>query len=274
MEKIKLLALDMDGTTLRNDKTISQANLNAIANAVNDDILIVPASGRSIKQLPAEIFDFPIKYAITNNGSTIYEIEDGQYHKVYSSLIPWETAYKITSFLETTTAVFRVTIDDQIYMSKGNFEKDTNFLKNKRVDEELLDISAYIKEHQADVLKIGMAIYDPEEMYRILDLQRDYLELNIMKTGDGYIEMNTRESSKGNALKWLSGKLGITKENIAAIGDSDNDLIMLCYAGYSFAMTNGTRFARETANEITLSNEEDGVAFAIDKILYRNSQID
>ena len=93
-----------------------------------------------------------------------------------------------------------------------------------------------------------------------------------MQTSPISIEINNRLASKGNALKWLANHLNLKKENIAAIGDSDNDLIMLCYAGYSFAMTNGTRYARETADEITLSNDENGVAFAIEKILTRNSQ--
>ncbi len=272
MEKIKLLALDMDGTTLRRDQTVSEANMKAIAKAIDGGIMLVPATGRPVNHIPQQILSFPIKYAITSNGSSIYDMEKKE--RIYNSLIPWETAYRITSFLETTSAVFRVTIDDVMYTSKENYEKDTNFLKNKQSGDNLLSCSAYIKEHQADVEKIGMGVFDPEEMYKILDMQREFLELNIMKSGDGYVEINNRMASKGNALKWLSQKLEITKENIAAIGDSDNDLIMLCYAGYSFAMTNGTKFARETANEITLSNEEDGVAFAIDKILYRNSQID
>ena len=72
--------------------------------------------------------------------------------------------------------------------------------------------------------------------------------------------------SKGNALEDYASMLGIEKEEIVAIGDSENDLEMLNFAGFSVAMGNAEDFIKEACDMTTLTNDEAGVAFAIYKI--------
>jgi len=273
MEKIKLLALDMDGTTLQDDETISKIDLDAIKKANAQGILIVPSSGRSIDNIPMEIINLPVKYAITKNGSIINDVENNV--ELYHEVIDCELAKRIVKFLEGKNIFLLADINGKRIISGDNLENVKATYKNLHFDQAnvVANLYDYIDNNQCSIDKVGILVMDEDIRRAILDKQRDFLELNIMQTSPISIEINNRLASKGNALKWLAKRLGMSQENIAAIGDSDNDLIMLCYAGYSFAMTNGTLYARETADEITLSNQENGVAFAIDKILTHNYNI-
>ncbi|MPN34146.1 hypothetical protein SDC9_181639 [bioreactor metagenome] len=190
-------------------------------------------------------------------------------------MIDNQLAASIVKMLEKKDIFLTADINGRRVVSGQNIEKAKATYKNLHFeDSEVVDsLYEYLRDNKCSIDKIGIFASDDDIRRDILLEQQNYLDLNIMQTSPISIEINNRLASKGNALKWLSTKLGFFKENIAAIGDSDNDLIMLCYAGYSFAMTNGTRYARETADEITLSNEENGVAFAIDKILMRNKQL-
>ncbi|MEA5017640.1 MAG: Cof-type HAD-IIB family hydrolase [Erysipelotrichaceae bacterium] len=273
MEKIKLIALDMDGTTLKSDNTISETDLAAIKKAQRYGIMIVPSTGRPLDAIPKEIIALPVKYAITKNGSIITDLENQE--DCYHELIEKELALPIVKVIEQMDVFLSADINNIRVASGKNLENAKHTYKNLHFDDHLVvdSLYEYIKNTKDVVIdKIGILVTDDDIRRNILFEQRNYIDLNIMQTSPISIEINNRLASKGNALKWLANKLELTKENIAAIGDSDNDLIMLCYAGYSFAMTNGTRYARETADEITLSNDENGVAFAIDKILTRNNQ--
>ncbi len=273
MEKIKLVALDMDGTTLKSDNTISETDLAAIKKAQRYGIMIVPSTGRPLDAIPKEIIELPVKYAITKNGSIITDLESQE--ECYHELIEKELALPIVKVIEQMDVFLSADINNIRVASGKNLENAKHTYKNLHFDDHLVvdSLYEYIKNTKDVVIdKIGILVTDDDIRRNILFEQRNYIDLNIMQTSPISIEINNRLASKGNALKWLASKLELKKENIAAIGDSDNDLIMLCYAGYSFAMTNGTRYARETADEITLSNDENGVAFAIDKILTRNNQ--
>ena len=273
MEKIKMIALDMDGTTLQSDNTISDIDLKAINKAKNSGIMIVPSTGRSLEVIPKQIIDLPVKYAITKNGSIINDVELGK--ECYHEVIEKELAASIVKILEAMDVFLSADINNERITSGKNLENAKHTYKNLHFDNRKVVDSLYdyiLSTPDITIDKIGVLVTDEDIRRTILFEQRNYLDLNIMQTSPISIEINNRLASKGNALKWLANKLDLKKENIAAIGDSDNDLIMLCYAGYSFAMTNGTRYARETADEITLSNDENGVAFAIEKILTRNNQ--
>lgn len=273
MEKIKMIALDMDGTTLQSDNTISDIDLKAINKAKNSGIMIVPSTGRSLEVIPKQIIDLPVKYAITKNRSIINDVELGK--ECYHEVIEKELAASIVKILEAMDVFLSADINNERITSGKNLESAKHTYKNLHFDNRKVVDSLYdyiLSTPDITIDKIGVLVTDEDIRRTILFEQRNYLDLNIMQTSPISIEINNRLASKGNALKWLANKLDLKKENIAAIGDSDNDLIMLCYAGYSFAMTNGTRYARETADEITLSNDENGVAFAIEKILTRNNQ--
>lgn len=86
-----------------------------------------------------------------------------------------------------------------------------------------------------------------------------------MKSLDCFYEFLDRRANKGTALQVVADRLGILPEDVLAIGDNDNDLSMFDFAGISVAMGNGSAKAKAAADFVTRSNDEDGVAYALEK---------
>ena len=81
------------------------------------------------------------------------------------------------------------------------------------------------------------------------------------------LEINAEGATKGNALMWLASHLGISRERTMAFGDGENDVTMLKAAGIGIAMGNGLEMAKRAADQVTLTNDEDGVADAIERLI-------
>ena len=92
-------------------------------------------------------------------------------------------------------------------------------------------------------------------------------EITFTKTAPFYYEANPKGVSKGNALKFLCHKLNLSSENLMAIGDEENDLSMIKFAGVGIAMGNAVPAVKKAAQRVTSDCDHDGVAEAIEKIL-------
>jgi Cof subfamily protein (haloacid dehalogenase superfamily) len=88
-------------------------------------------------------------------------------------------------------------------------------------------------------------------------------DAHLTKSKPSYLEVNHRLATKGVALSKLAEQLNISREQVMAFGDSFNDLEMLEYAGYGFAVANAHPEVRSHVQYITASNNEDGVALAL-----------
>ena len=102
----------------------------------------------------------------------------------------------------------------------------------------------------------------------IPDKMRD--DFYIVRSQDFLMEVMEKSSNKGTALSKLADHLGIAMEEVMALGDGENDYEMIQVAGLGVVMSNGTDNLKSIANEITLSNEEDGVAHAIERWAFQN----
>ena len=92
-----------------------------------------------------------------------------------------------------------------------------------------------------------------------------YKRQAFLRAGDGIIELNSTNASKGNALYILCEKLGIQLENVLAIGDNENDISMLQAAGISAAMENAEDDVKQAAKFVAGNNEEDGAAHFLEE---------
>ena len=103
---------------------------------------------------------------------------------------------------------------------------------------------------------------------RIADLFRNYLYPQVKAAYTGiYAEIFSKDASKGNGLKALSAHLGIEKEEIACIGDGENDSFMFEESGLKIAMGNAEEMLKQRADYVTSSNRHDGAAEAIEKYI-------
>lgn len=270
---IRLLALDLDGTVLTNDKHISPVTRKALEDAIAAGVTVLPASGRPLSGITQEFLDIPgVNYALTSNGAVVYRLSDGvQIHADYLdtqlaadlmrqfmqlNLMPtffssgkgYATASQldllprlaISEPLRVYLRNSRIVLDDPVdfILTHGHVEKFTlNFI------------------HDADDRWVDEA--------PIRDILAQHPELSVVSGGVDNLEITAPTASKGHALLALAEHLGIPQEQTMACGDSENDLEMLRAAGLSVAMANSEDCVLKVANVVTASNEEDGVAKAI-----------
>lgn len=274
MQTIELIALDLDGTLFNNHSIIPQENIDTINQAIAQGVTIVISTGRPFSGLPFEQLSHTnIQYAITANGSAIYEIATKKL--IYEDCMENSITIPIINFLMTKHIHMDAFIEGNGY-SPQKFLKTAQSLKvpeslkhyiidtRTRVD----SIVDFITEHNLQIQKMTLnfataedgTLIDRDEVQRFLLANPN---VNVVCGGYNNLEFTKAGVDKGVGLRHLSNYLGIPIEHTLAIGDTENDLAILKAAHIGVAMANATPEVKKEADYITLSNEESGVAAAI-----------
>lgn len=261
---VRIIVIDIDGTLLNDDKLISLNTLNMLKKAINKNIMIIPASGRPIKRFPKELMELDIKYAITSNGAVVWDVESKKMLARYE--IDFNLAKRLIDILALEDAhVYCDYYADHIFTSysKVNFHKNV-FGDNVMFVDNLGD---YLFNAKYSPEKIGIIFNNQQCEDRIEYFQILFPELTMVQTGTNSIEISALSVSKGSALMDIAGILNINREDIMVIGDSNNDIEMLKFAGISYAMGNAGDEVKKICSKVTSSNNDDGVAKAIMDII-------
>lgn len=276
---IKLIATDLDGTFLNsNHLTIPQENIEAFKRAHDMGIKVAIASGRTKILTDYLVPELPfLDYLITSNGAVTYDLHTGQV--VCSTLMDNIQSVEIFNILKDYNLIYEIYYKGDCYMN----EKSYAMFDGEHVPPH---IHALLKDFIKPVLSLEELIDGQGiEKLNILSLtgeERVEIEEKINKTCDvafassfpivkganGNLEMTDRNATKGFAIKGLAEALNIGKENIMCFGDGENDCSMLSFADYSFAMANGTDLVKSTAKYVTDTNDNGGVAKAINKYVF------
>lgn len=274
LKKVKIIGLDLDGTLLRSDKTISPRLMSVLQKAADKGIEIVPASGRSYAGIPKTVKSLPgVHYLITTNGADVYTL-DGQ--RLYSRSMPCADAADITRRIIDRNVIVGAYIDGKGYMERSQY----SLAEQRGTEEFVLDyfretralvdnMPEFILENNRPVQIITPTFYStPDEVRKeITELVRDYDNMIYVYGGPANIDISHPEASKGFGIAEIARIKGIDVSNTAAFGDSENDADMLRKAGFGFAMANGDKYAYDAADFIARSNDDDGVADAIEKLI-------
>ena len=276
--KIKLIALDLDQTTLRRDKSLSDRNRNAIEQAIAAGIHVAVASGRAFASLPSAVTGIPgLEYAVTSNGAAIYHIPTGKRCQEFPldpsavdqilGLVPISLA--IEAFWEGRPyGGTDYVANPEAYGAAGSAAA---YVKATRTP--VPDIRAFIREHRTHLDALEVILSTLEERDTLWkQLEAAIPELYITSSAPSLLELSQTAGGKRCGLEWLGKKLGILPDEIAAFGDAENDCDMIRYAGLGVAMGNGHPLLQEAADMVTVSNEEDGVALVIEQILKGSGQ--
>ena len=127
------------------------------------------------------------------------------------------------------------------------------------------DLGAFLRTSGVKVMKMGAFVLKDGLAQELLEKGSPIPGIVFLRTGDGIIELNSVDASKGNALCTLCKKLGISMENVLAIGDNENDISMLQAAGISVAMENAEDDVKQAAKFVAGHNEEDGAAHFLEE---------
>lgn len=273
-EPVKLVALDLDRTTLNSQGHLSVSNRQAIISAINKGIHVCIASGRAFDTLPEDILSVPgIEYAITSNGAAVYRISGKECLKSY--ILTEQSVKTIIKLTADDPVTYEAFIRGQAFGSTdyinnpdkyGATEHSLSYVKKTRVLME--DIAGFILEHCNELDSIDIVVNDDalkqDIMTRIRNATDDVYMTSSIKQ---LLEISYRDAGKKSGLQFLADYLGISPLSIAAFGDADNDLDMIKYAGYGIAMENASPHLKNAADYVTLHHDNDGIAYAFHNIL-------
>ena len=274
MSKVRLIALDLDGTTLDSSKQVSEKNRNAIINAVKNGVHVCIASGRAFDTLPSVVTEIPgIEYAITSNGAAVYEIRDKKCLRSYKL-----TAESVKTILELTKdmpVTYEAFIEGRAYAGSEYIHNPVKFGATKEAIHYIQttrtlidDITGFIRQHVNELDSMDIIVKDADMKEKVCDaIYKETQDVYITSSVKQLVEISYKDAGKKSGVKFLADRLVVSKEEIAAFGDADNDKDMIEYAGYGIAVANASISLKEKADYITLSNDEDGIAYAFANIL-------
>lgn len=267
---IKLIVLDLDGTLLNSKKELSPGNFAALEAAAAKGIYVVPCTGRFFKAMPECIRSLPfLHYAITINGADIYDAKADK--SLYCAPITPERADEVFAALDTLPVIYDCFqdgwgwIDQEFYKICDKYsppDMSREYIRSLRKPVE--NFRKTIRERGKGVQKIQMFFLDRQQRDDMLEeLPKWFPELNITASLSNNIEINSSEAHKGNALLELCRYLRIDPSQTMAFGDGLNDLTMLQTAALGVAMGNAVPKAKQIADYVTDTNDNDGVAKAV-----------
>ncbi len=264
---IKLVAIDMDGTLLSSAHNVSPLNRKALKIANDKGIKVVLCSGRRIHNLLDYAKDLGIDgdegFVVGNNGAGAMRIGDNKV--VYKNFLTAVEAKRIAEVCDRVNANYTVhTFDAAISPRDNIYSKyeaglngiDLTIMHPKTLSDETMVTNILVLD-EAEIL-------DGYEK-TIMDAFSD--KYRIIRTMPMYLEIMKKDVSKFSGIMAVAELFGIRDNEIMSIGDAPNDLEMINYAGIGVAMGNAQKTVKDAADYITRSNDEDGVAYAMNRFL-------
>ena len=274
---VKLIAFDLDGTLLDDDKHLPPENLAALQSAHTQGIFLVPATGRILKALPEELLAPGLfRYFIFANGALVYDLQEQQ--ALYRARIEPELAVRLCMYMDTLPVLYDCYRGDCGYMTQWMYDRAPEFFETephilklvKSLRRPVPDLKQKIQEDGLPLEKLQM-FFRPEymdERARQLELVPQlFPELIASSSLRNNIEINSARAGKGNALRALCEKLDLDTSESVAFGDGLNDADMLRAAGRGCAMQNAVPAVKEAADVIVETNNDAGVGKEIFRLL-------
>lgn len=273
MKNIKLVASDLDGTLLNKNKEITPRLFEALKQLDELGILFVPSTGRPFDTVPKAIKDLPfLKYVITSNGATIYDATEGRnIIENYLTQEAVDAAIEIAKELPVITEYF---IEGKAYIAKDVYDDLTPFdlteshefyIKNSRTPVE--DFWKEMKRNHAVLENINLVFKDMDLRKETWDRLKALGLASVTAATTKNIEITSLYATKAQALEKLCEVLGLTRENVLAMGDGDNDMPMIQFAGIGVAMANGEEHIKAAADIVADDCNDFGAAKILEQLI-------
>ena len=259
----------MDGTCLTDRREMEEETVEALRMASEAGILVVPTTGRTCTCLPHRLWEETFyRYVISSNGAVATDLRTKEC--LHKALIPWESVVPLLQECDENKIGLSVHLNHR-FILQGRFLKKLgqwSYGRDARNTECVRSIVTLLQEEKTDLEELQLFYFKDatEKACREILSRGEHLTAAFDKH---YAEVYAPEASKGNALQALSRGLGIRKEEIACIGDAENDLSMFAVSGLKFAMGNGIPELKEKADVVLPTNNGGGVAHAIREYLLK-----
>ena len=275
--EIKLIATDMDGTFLDDDKRVLPENLRALEECAAQGIEIVPATGRIVAGIPEQIKNLPgVRYVISVNGAVVVDLEQGK--EIRSCRIENDLAVRVMEMARDSESdiMFDAYVDGIGYTNHDFYANVEKYVPLRGVVELIRRTRRPIEDHIVHVKtcgkavdKINMFFVSMEDRQRMREELEKIPELLVSSSLSNNLEINAVGADKGSALLRLAEHLSIDRMTTMAFGDGENDLSMIKAAGIGVAMENGEESVKAAADYIAITNNEAGVAKAIRQLVLK-----
>ena len=272
-KKIRMIALDLDDTTLRTDKSMAERTEKALAGAAEQGVIVVVSTGRVLNSLPDNVKSVPgIRFVINSNGACINDLETGE--TLYKNFLDPEKVGQIIDLLAQYDFPVEVFTGGEAYMNESDYNKIKQNPSKYRSAEYILwsrrpvpDVLELLRLNADIIENISVNFRKPEEKNRMRELLAEIGGITVTSSVYYNIEIGGPNTSKAEALRVLMNRFGISAEELMACGDSPNDAAMVEMAGIGVAVANAHEKIKQIADHITDSNDNDGVAKAIEKFV-------
>jgi cof-like hydrolase len=287
----KLITVDLDGTLLNKYGEVSEYTKNIIKKVTDQGILVVLASGRiseSVLTIAKEIG--ANKYYISGNGSVLYDMQKKEI--IYEKYLSKEKVLELIELCEKNSIYYNIYTESSVIAKSLNYNvafynyENTKKSSDKKTEINIVDdVYNYIKTLNTNKF-LKMTICDENKIVfsSILRKVKDIPDIDVLEVSHmskKKIKMGTKEVSVGyyytevsskNVDKWyaieeIMKKENIAKEEVISFGDNNNDILMIKNAGLGVAMGHSNEQVKKVAKFVTQTNDEDGVAKALENII-------
>jgi len=264
---IKLVLIDIDGTLVRDDKTLPAENEEAIKEALQSGVLVTLVTGRNYgaaKEIIDKLqLDVPV---VLQNGAFIYRPYSGEVIRKVG--LSGDVAKRVIHLCRQE-GIFYILYRDFLMQKDMLIDQDYDgpfsmYLKRNAVRlDRVEDVTSFISGEVAEVALLG----NEDKILRVLRQLGDGDNFTVIKSltreDEAFYEIFGPKVGKGEALNYLCQHFGVSPEEVMFIGDAYNDIDIMLLVGFPVAMGNAVEEVKKFAKAVTKSNNEGGVAWAI-----------
>lgn len=271
---IKIIGLDLDGTTLTRDGQLPEINKYAIERAIASHIHVVVATGRVLNAVPDVIRDIEgLRYIISSNGAHIRDLKINE--DIYSSYIDSKVIEEVVSLSIKKKLSLEAFHDGKAYIDarlyddikvRGSVYRNKDYVLRTR--EPIDDIYSFMLSNPKEIENINIFFDDLNQLEEIKNVFNKFENATVTSSLPNNIEIGGINSSKSKALSKLIDILGLKKDNLLCCGDAANDIPMIELAEIGVAMGNAWDIVKEHADYVADTNINGGVGKAILKFAF------
>jgi hypothetical protein len=266
---IQLVALDVDGTLVDTDMVVSPRLRQAIKAAQDAGVVFTLATGRGPRSIEPFVQDLGfLAPQICYQGGLIYDVEQAQV--LHRATLPPALVHEAIAWAQRAQADISIYIDGQIYLETLHHPRAFYDRWFGLPIHQVPDLTAVVTHDPEKVLFTA----EPPAADAIHHALTQHFgdRAQVLRTHELFVELVPNGTSKGEALAWLAGEYRIDRQQVMAVGDSENDLSMVAWAGLGVAMGNAVPDVKAVADWIAPSVQEDGAAVALERFVLRTGQ--
>ena len=271
---IKAVFTDIDGTLKNSKRKVSNFTKETLKRCKDEGLKIILVSGRSRQNMLNFMKDLDVsEYIISSNGAEVYNTKTNK--KIYTNPIDKNQLKILYSYVKNNNFMLKLNYDDKLAINKKFYQDEVRYLKT---DEEILNI--------IDNKEIVQCVVMNEDIEKLKEFKKYFYEkFNKLKIENEskklknetlpdetsyYCDVINKDASKGKAVEKLMKELDYSTQEVVTIGDGENDISMFRTTNNSVAMGNASEYVKGFANYETKTNDEDGLAYILNRILDRS----